>query len=659
MDATVSADAIVVVADPAPVQSDEVAVAAQRHQTPAASADGASGDGGLAATGAGPETDMNAAAAAHAASPLRPKPAEHSSSLSSSSSSSVAAAAVVVSDQDVASWVAQPPAALREQTLASATTTTTTAAAAASTATLAAGDAALPTYLGKQPPQPQLQPQPTPAVISTARTSSTPDDTAPSTNVPTESTSAESQRPRPASDVSMGGRLSTSAVDEKPASHDPPPRSYEHAEHTAADFAVTPSSSSQVEVVAVSQNGTGGAHVDPGAAPEQGLNSDDHVPIDYDYDDVQGHRILRLKPTTSQWDDFPAVLAYARKLGAQGDGCFKVIIPDNLLDPLPEKAPKAVPANAYRVKQVRKTTIWQVSTVPSDGEFSSTHTGPDFTDTVDVAFKNLRRLFRTNKDRQMRNVRYRVDVPAWTPRQRLEAGVPERSPLHPLKGDKLDDTKAVIPGIHTPYVYESGPYFGATFQIHAEDFRLASLNHLYKGRKIWVVIPATAVDVAEMALGRGDGCSQFMRHRAEFFFPDKLEKLGIPYRLVDQRPGETIVILPDAYHEGFSTGYTLAEAKNYADASWNSDTYQPCDAACKLVTAIPAAFMRPVEDGEARLDLCAAYGDDGKLKPLETVQKRPHDAMDDNVDAAALAPFVSKSMQAAPFGEPDVKRVKV
>ncbi|KZZ93803.1 Transcription factor jumonji [Moelleriella libera RCEF 2490] len=331
--------------------------------------------------------------------------------------------------------------------------------------------------------------------------------------------------------------------------------------------------------------------------------------IDYDYDEVEGSRVLRLKPTREQWEDFPSVLAYARSLGAEGDGCFKVLIPDGLHGPLPDKPAEHVAANAYKVKLLRRSLFWQVSTVPSEGVFASAQPTNDFTESVEMALKNLKHLFRKQQNRQLRNIRYRVDVPAWTKTQRHLAGVPEKSPIYPLKGDKLEHTKAVIPGIHTPYVYESGPYFGATFQIHAEDFRLASLNHLYKGRKIWIVVPATAVDVAEAALGRGTSCSQFMRHRAEFFFPDKLQKLGIPYRIVDQRPGETIVILPDAYHEGFSCGYTIAEAKNYADTAWTTSSYQPCQAACMLATAIPAAFMRPLEDGEQRLDLCAAYGD--------------------------------------------------
>lgn len=361
--------------------------------------------------------------------------------------------------------------------------------------------------------------------------------------------------------------------------------------------------------------------------------SDNGSDIKYDYDDVEGHRILRLKPTKLQWDDFPAVLAYARSLGAEGDGCFKVIIPDELQDELPEKPAESLPANAYKVKLIRRTTFWQVSTVPSEGVFATSQHGQEFVDSVDVALKNLKQLFRKNQNRQLRNIRYRVDVPAWTKTQRRLAGVPEISPIYPLKGDKLDHTKAVIPGIHTPYVYESASSFGATFQIHAEDFRLASLNHLYKGRKIWIVVPATDVDIAEKALGRGSGCSQFMRHRAEFFFPDKLDKLGIPYRIVDQRPGETIVILPDSYHEGFSCGYTIAEAKNYADPAWNTGSYQPCEASCRLATAIPAAFMRPLEEGEERLDLCAAYGDGlsipGPGPTADIPKKREYDETED------------------------------
>lgn len=345
--------------------------------------------------------------------------------------------------------------------------------------------------------------------------------------------------------------------------------------------------------------------------------------FDFEYDGTDSHRILRIMPTVEQWNDFPAILAFARSRGANDDGCFKINLPEELQEPLPPKGAEKVPANAFKPKELKKNSFWRVNTVASEGTFASSVPGPECTASASQAIDNLRKLFRKNNNKQLRNVRYRVDVPAWTADQRRAAGVPERSPIYPLKGDKLDDTLAIIPGIHTPYVYESGPHFGASFQIHAEDFRLVSLNHLYKGRKIWIVVPSTAVDVAEEALGRKNKCSQFMRHRAEFFFPQKLEKLGIPFRIVDQRPGETIVILPDAYHEGFSTGYTIAEAKNYADPDWTTETYQPCEASCQLVTAIPAELMRPLKESEERLDLCAGFEELLQDSPPQPSPKRP------------------------------------
>lgn len=270
--------------------------------------------------------------------------------------------------------------------------------------------------------------------------------------------------------------------------------------------------------------------------------------------------------------------------------------------------------------------MWQVDTVGAEGWFPGSDedgSNKDFDGTTDEALSRLRTLLTKHRGRRIRDVRYRVDVPAWTARQRSEAGVPPRSALHPLRGDRLDRTRAVVPGIHTPYVYESGPAFGATFQIHAEDYRLCSLNHIHAGRKIWIVIPPGGMAQAEDAFtsgkssssskGRRKRCSQFMRHRAEFVFPDTLTRMAVPHAVVDQRAGETLVILPDAYHQGFSTGYTLAEAKNYADEAWDprpgEGGYMPCDAAsCNLPTAIPPYLMEMMgedEDESARIDLCA------------------------------------------------------
>lgn len=355
----------------------------------------------------------------------------------------------------------------------------------------------------------------------------------------------------------------------------------------------------------------------------------------FERDDVQG--ILVLKPTADQWVDLPAILAFATHHGALEDGCFKLKLPDELRDPIPEKAAQKVPSIGYRPKKL-KNSFWRIDTGPAEGVFSSSEQAANITDSPKAALAKLKRLLGKNDGKRMRDVRYRSDVPAWTPEQRKVAGVPQRSPLHPLKNDELEYTRAIIPGIHTPYVYESAAAFGATFQIHSEDFKLISLNHLYTGRKIWIVNPCTAIDAAEKAFSRRNKCAQFMRHRAEFIFPDKLEKLGVPYRIVDQRPGETIVILPDAYHQGFSTGYTLAEAKNYADAGWKIDDYQPCEASCMSKTAISSALMEKMEEGAQRLDLCRQYELPVEMPVLPTQESVPEDPPKAETKPASAAP---------------------
>lgn len=401
-----------------------------------------------------------------------------------------------------------------------------------------------------------------------------------------------------------------------------PPAAFDNS----SQLSDTPSSTSTLmSGVGKPDGADGGAAMYDVDMPSSPLSevSDRHLgEYDFDYEGSPDNRVIRIKPRAEQWDDFPGILAFAKELGAGDDGCFKLVLPDSLREPIADKELQTLAANAYRAKMIRKTTFWQLSTVRTEGDFYTPDDADEPAVSVDTTLKTLKTIFRRNMGRQMRSVRYRPDVPAWNAAQRHEAGVPEWSPIHPLRGDKLDLTKAIIPGIHTPYVYESAPHFGATFQIHAEDYRLLSLNHLYRGRKIWIVVPCTAIDEAEKALGRdADGpassCSQFMRHRAEFFFPEKLEKLGIPHRIIDQRPGETMVILPDAYHEGFSTGYTLAEAKNYADNEWSTDTYKPCEENCQLETAIPAEYMRLLDPGEGRIDLCEVYDAAGKKREAD------------------------------------------
>lgn len=57
------------------------------------------------------------------------------------------------------------------------------------------------------------------------------------------------------------------------------------------------------------------------------------------------------------------------------------------------------------------------------------------------------------------------------------------------------------------------------------------------------------------------------------YFKNNLKKnflffLKIPIYKCNQYPGETIIIFPQAYHSGFSNGYTLNEAVNFGITEW-------------------------------------------------------------------------------------------
>jgi hypothetical protein len=96
------------------------------------------------------------------------------------------------------------------------------------------------------------------------------------------------------------------------------------------------------------------------------------------------------------------------------------------------------------------------------------------------------RRFEALFEKGLEDVHYRTDIPIRTELDRSRLGLPP-SRIHPLKNNQLSRTRCEVPGIHWPYGYES-PGFGAPFSAHHEDFELLSVNDLWKGRKLWLLI---------------------------------------------------------------------------------------------------------------------------------------------------------------------------
>jgi JmjC domain, hydroxylase len=216
-----------------------------------------------------------------------------------------------------------------------------------------------------------------------------------------------------------------------------------------------------------------------------------------------------------------------------------------------------------------------------------------------------------NCEKGLENVYYYTDIDVRTEALRTRIGLPTKSQIWPLKGNRLVSTKTRIPGIHWPYAYQSGRAFGSPFTMHTEDYWLISVNFLYPGKsgKVWVVVAPEHVGYLEQKLKATNAsyytanCSQFLRHFSTYIPLTVLEEWNIKYSLVYQKPNEVIVTFRQAYHQGFSTGYTFAEAANYADENWNFDGYRCCEPTNCPSGFIPPEMMRTLSDGEEQQEI--------------------------------------------------------
>ncbi|KAG8073479.1 hypothetical protein GUJ93_ZPchr0006g41415 [Zizania palustris] len=132
-----------------------------------------------------------------------------------------------------------------------------------------------------------------------------------------------------------------------------------------------------------------------------------------------------------------------------------------------------------------------------------------------------------------------------------------------------------VPGVTSPMVY-IGMLF-SWFAWHVEDHDLHSLNFLHTGApKTWYAVPGDqAVELEEVIRVHGYGGNPdpiaslaVLGEKTTLMSPEVLIANGVPCCSLVQYPGEFVVTFPRAYHVGFSHGFNLGEAANFATPQW-------------------------------------------------------------------------------------------
>ncbi len=119
--------------------------------------------------------------------------------------------------------------------------------------------------------------------------------------------------------------------------------------------------------------------------------------------------------------------------------------------------------------------------------------------------------------------------------------------------------------------------------MHCKDRNLHFINYLYEGDKYWVTVSRSQAELLKQKFKEMNGsyyllnCAQFLQQSATYFLTSILNEWNIFYKVVHQKAKEVIITYSQVYHQGFSAGYTFAEAVNYADQNWNIQEYCKCD----------------------------------------------------------------------------------
>jgi len=141
-----------------------------------------------------------------------------------------------------------------------------------------------------------------------------------------------------------------------------------------------------------------------------------------------------------------------------------------------------------------------------------------------------------------------------------------------LKGSPIRHMQEETPGINVPWLY-AGMLF-ATFAWHLEDQYFYSVNYMFHGEaKQWYGIAPADYKLFQETLRkfvheRMEELPDLLHHMTTVIPPSILQAAGIRVVKLLQEPGQFVITFPQAYHGGFSHGFNVAEACNFALPDW-------------------------------------------------------------------------------------------
>ena len=139
-------------------------------------------------------------------------------------------------------------------------------------------------------------------------------------------------------------------------------------------------------------------------------------------------------------------------------------------------------------------------------------------------------------------------------------------------GSVLTHLKTKINGINVPWLY-IGMLF-SSFCWHNEDNYLYSINYSHVGEtKQWYGVPGAHAKNFEKVsknflLQSFDESPDLLHHMTTQISPSLLASSGVPVYQCAQTARTFVVTFPKAFHAGFSYGFNIGEAVNFATPDW-------------------------------------------------------------------------------------------